>query len=262
VELNLSGKTALVTGASQGLGFACALELAREGAKVAICSRNESKLVGAKKIIENEVSSKIEIISADLSNGDDLDRIILESRQILGKVDILVLSTGHPPTESILKTTDEDWQNGISLMLHPAVKLSRDLLPDMKRHGYGRLLFIGSIFGLEAEASSVIQSTIRTGLNSLSKCIATEMGPFGITSNVICPGYFHTGLVDELAEKYGRESSREVMDVLTSWKELSPVKKFGKPQDLGSFIAFLASPRGEFFNGTSIAIDGGLLRGY
>jgi 3-oxoacyl-[acyl-carrier protein] reductase len=132
----------------------------------------------------------------------------------------------------------------------------------MKAQGYGRLVFIGSIFGLEPERSSIVQSTLRTGLNSFSKCIASEFAADGITSNVICPGYFDTPLVRDLAKKYALETNTSVEAVLDDWRTFAPVKKFGKPEDLGDLVAFIASPRGEFINGTSITIDGGALRQY
>jgi 3-oxoacyl-[acyl-carrier protein] reductase len=132
----------------------------------------------------------------------------------------------------------------------------------MRHRKYGRLIFIGSIFGLEPEESSVVQSTLRTGLNAFSKCIATEAAADGVTSNVICPGYFDTPLVTSLAEKYAQESGVPVAQILNDWKNFAPSKKFGRPDDLGAFVSLLASPRGEFFNGTSIVIDGGAIKQY
>ena len=119
-----------------------------------------------------------------------------------------------------------------------------------------------TIFGLEAEKTSVVQSTLRTGLNALSKCIASEVAGDGVTANVICPGYFDTPLVRELAQQYATAEHVSVDDVLSVWANYSPVKRFGKPEDLGALVAFLASPRGEFITGTTLTIDGGAVRQY
>ncbi len=262
MELNLKGKTALVTGASYGLGFACANALAAEGVKVAICSRHQDKiLAGAERISEN-TNNQVFGFAADLRKESDLRQLVNDAKKTLGSIDILVLSTGHPPTYSFTKATDAHWEEGIDLILQPAIKLIRELLPDMRARNYGRLISIGSIFGLEPEQSSVVQSTLRTGLNAFSKCIATEAASDGVTSNVLCPGYFETPLLKNLAQKYADEAKVPLKEILEDWKNFAPAKKFGKPEDLGAFVAFLASPRGAFINGTSIAIDGGAIRRY
>lgn len=262
MELGLTGKTALVTGASYGLGYACAKELSREGTKVVICSRDKDRIDSAAKEISSETGNGVTAIVADLTKEEDLSRLIDEAQAALKHIDILVLSTGHPPTYPFTKATDEHWVHGISLILQPAIKLTRALLSDMRTRQYGRLIFIGSIFGLEPEQSSVVQSTIRAGLNSFSKCIGTEAAADGVTSNVICPGYFETPLVTSLAQKYADEAGVPLQQILDEWKDFSPSKKFGKPEDLGAFVSLLASPRGEFFNGRSIVIDGGAIRQY
>jgi 3-oxoacyl-[acyl-carrier protein] reductase len=262
MELGLAGKTALVTGASYGLGYACAKELSREGVKVVICSRQKERIEVAAADMSRETGHKVIPVSADLTNEGDLVRLVRETQAAVGDIDILVLSTGHPPTYPFSRATDEHWDEGISLILRPAIQLTRALLPQMRHRKYGRLIFIGSIFGLEPEESSVVQSTLRTGLNAFSKCIATEAAADGVTSNVICPGYFDTPLVTSLAEKYAQESGVPVAQILNDWKNFAPSKKFGRPDDLGAFVSLLASPRGEFFNGTSIVIDGGAIKQY
>lgn len=262
MELGLTGKTALVTGGSYGLGYSCAKELSREGARVAICSRDRDRIRLAAKEISSETGNSVTAISADLTKEEDLSRLLDEARATLEHIDILVLSSGHPPTYPFSTATDEHWEVGINLILQPAIKLTRGLLGDMRKRKYGRLIFIGSIFGLEPEQSSVVQSTLRTGLNSFSKCIATEAAADGVTSNVICPGYFDTPLVTTLAQKYADEAGVPLQQILDDWKNFAPSKRFGRPDDLGAFVALLSSPRGEFFNGTSIVIDGGAIKQY
>ncbi len=262
MDLDLKGKNALVTGASHGLGFACARALAGEGANVAICARDTGKIQNAAIEISNQASVKAIGIAADLTIEEDLARIVEEAEKGLGEIDILVLSTGHPPTYPFSVATDDQWKRGMDLLLRPAIVLPRLLLGGMQERGYGRIVFIGSIFGLEAERSSVVQSTLRTGLNALAKCMATEFAPDGVTVNVICPGYFDTPLVQNLAQQYAdsQKVSRDV--VLQDWADYSPMKRFGRPEDLGALVSFLASPRGEFITGTTVTIDGGAVRRY
>lgn len=262
MDLALKGKTALVTGASFGLGFACARELSREGAELMICSRNSDRIEKAALEISTETGNVVHALAADLTKEEDLKKTLTEAVASLKHIDILVLSTGHPPTFPFSTATDEHWKEGIELILRPVITLTRGALPEMRARQYGRLIFIGSIFGLEAEQSSVIQSTLRSGLNGLSKCVASEAAADGVTSNVICPGYFDTPLVTTLAKKYADEANTSPESVLDDWRNFAPSRKFGKPEDLAAFVALLASPRGEFVNGTSIAIDGGALRQY
>jgi len=262
MNLDLQGKKAIVTGASYGLGYACAEQLAKEGAEVLVCSRDKDRISAAANEISNKTGGKVSSVAADLANEADLNLLISRSRELLGHIDILVISTGHPPTYPLATATDKNWQEGIDLVLRPAISLSRAFIEDMCSVGYGRMIFIGSIFGIEPEHSSIIQSTLRTGLNAFSKCIANQYALNGLTSNVICPGYFDTPLVETLAKKYADESGVSVNSVIDDWKNFSPSRKFGRPEDLGAFVAFLSSPKGEFINGTSIVIDGGALKQY
>ena len=262
MNLNLKGKTALVTGASYGLGYFCAEALAQEQVNVAICSRDAFRISEAASKLSKGTGSKVIGIEADLTKEEDLLNLVDQVNRNLGEIDILVLSTGHPPTYPSSQATDLHWEKGIDLILKPAIKLTRSLLPGMRSRNYGRLIYIGSIFGLEPEPLSIVQSTLRTGLNSFAKCIATEAAADGVTANVICPGYFDTPLVQDLAKKYAEEGSVSIESVLLEWKNFAPSKKFGKPEDLGAFVSFLASPKGEFINGTAITIDGGAIKQY
>lgn len=262
MDLELNNKRALVTAGSYGLGYACARSLALEGAQVTICSRDQENVKKAIETISEESGNVILGFSADMSKSNELEQIVSRAKSNMGGVDILVVCTGHPPTHPFSEATDEDWNDGLNLVLQPVIKLTRAVLPEMKQQKFGRLIFLGSVFGLEPEVSSVIQSTLRTGLNAFSKCIATENALDGVTSNVICPGYFDTPLCQNLSMQYAKSLNKTQEEVLESWKNISPVKNFGDPNDLGDLVSFLSSTKGKFITGTSISIDGGFLRGY
>ncbi len=262
MELGLKGKKALITGASYGLGHACAVSLAEEGVDIAISSRYIDKIDLVSAEIAAKTGVKVVGIAADLTKMEDLEKTTREAQERLGDIDILIVSTGHPPTYPFSEATDEQWQYGHDLVLRPPIVLTRMLLDGMRKRNYGRVIYIGSTFGIEAEASSVVQSTLRTGLNALAKCIATEAAADGVTVNVVCPGLFDTPLVYELAKQYATTHGVSAQEVVNAWKYSAPVKKFGKAEDLGALIAFLASPKGEFITGTAITIDGGALKQY
>jgi 3-oxoacyl-[acyl-carrier protein] reductase len=262
MDLRLKGRTALVTAASTGLGYGCAKALLMEGAEVVIAARDKANLGKALKSLKKETGKTAAGIACDLTDAKDLARLAKETLKWFKALDILVLSTGHPPTHPFSVANDEQWQRGHDLILRPAIELPRAFLPGMKKRKYGRLIFIGSIFGLEPEKSSVIQSTFRTGLNALSKCIASEYAPFGVTSNVICPGYYETPLVDRLAGQYAKQTGKTKKAILDDWKQYSPMGAYGDPDDLGAYAAFLASPRAAFITGASMVLDGGAIRSY
>lgn len=252
----LTGKKALITAASYGLGYAAARALVDAGCKVVLNSRSADNLEKAVRQLGGSASG----IAADLARPEERSRLMIEALEKLEEIDILVVSTAHPPTRPFSKATDEDWELGCQLLLRAPIELSRAVLPAMKSNGYGRLIYIGSIFGLEAEASSVVQSTFRAGLNNFAKCIAVEEAGNGITANVICPGYFDTPLVRSLAAQYAQESARDVEAVLEEWKTFSPMNKFGNPDDIGAFITYLCSPQGSFFSGAAVHIDGAAIK--
>ncbi len=227
---------------------------------MAIASRDQQRLQQAVLKIESATHCKPIAMTCDLSDKNSVDQLAVQAAEKLGSIDILVVSTGHPPTFPFSEASDELWEQGLDLILRPVIALSRAVIPQMRKRGFGRLIFIGSIFGLEPEKSSVIQSTLRTGLNALAKCMATENAQFGITANVICPGYFETPLVVGLADHYAKASGKSTATILDEWKNYSPMKKYGKPEDLGALVAFLSSPRAEFITGTTITIDGGAVR--
>ncbi|HXH04020.1 MAG TPA: SDR family oxidoreductase [Candidatus Competibacteraceae bacterium] len=251
MDLQLTGKTALVTAASEGLGHACARVLAEEGARVAIVGRNPDKLARA------AAGTGLIPIAADLADPMDRERLWREAEAQLGQVDILVLSSGHPAAVPFSRAADADWQRGVALLLDPVLDLGRRALPGMRARGYGRLICIGSIFGREPAPGSVVQSTLRAGLNALVKCIASEAAADGVTANVVCPGYFDTPLTHELAARQAAAEGRSAAAVLDEWRGASPADRFGRPEDLGALVALLASPRGAFINGTTLTIDGG-----
>ncbi len=262
MDLHLQGKTALVTAASYGLGYACAEALAKEKVRLAICSRDEGRIALAARDLSKKTGAEVLGFAADLADEEQVDTLITEVKGALGHVDILVLNTGHPPVLPFTEASDEDWQRGLDVVLKPAIQLTTAFVPMMREHRYGRLIYIGSIFGIEPERTSIVQSTFRTGLNAFAKCVATEAAPDGVTANVICPGYFDTPLTRELARQFAARTKTSLEQVLSDWKNIAPAKKFGKPEDLGALAAFLASPVAEYVNGTTITIDGGALKQY
>ena len=260
MDLELESKVALVTAASQGLGFGCASALAAEGAGVAICARDQERVEAAAGEIGQRSVASVVGFKADVTSRDDLSRLVRDTEAALGPIDILVCNTGNPPGGHVLDTGDEDWDMGLALVLRPAITLMRLVVPRMRNRGYGRVVFISSAYGLEPSPGSVISSTLRAGLHALAKCAARDVGGDGVCVNVVCPGYFNTPLLEEYARKEASSESASVAEVLESWGRGAPAGRLGEPTDLGALVAFLASPRSGYVQGTVLAIDGGMLR--
>lgn len=259
MDLGLNNKLAVVTAASEGLGYGCAERLAREGASVVICSRSADKLEKAVKTL-SAWSDRIFAYPCDLADLQSLERFIKTVGDRHGVPEILVISTNHPPTKPFSQATPEEWQLGHDLLIRPAVTLCRAWLPGMKDRGYGRITAVGSIFGREHEESSVIQSTYRTGLAGFVKCIAREYAPYNISANIICPGYFDTPLVRNLARQYAESLNKTTEAVLDDWKKASPADRYGTLEEIGALTALLSSSLGGFISGSAVTIDGATTR--
>lgn len=260
MDLELEGKVALVTAASQGLGFGCASALASEGARVAICARDKERVEAAARDISQRSGATVVGFEADVTSRDDLSRFVRDTEAALGTIDILVCNTGNPPGGHLLDTGDEDWDRGLSLVLRPAITLTQLVVPGMRDRGFGRVLFISSAYGLEPNPDSVISSTLRAGLHALAKCAARDVGGDGVCVNVVCPGYFNTPLLEEYARKEASTGGGLAAEILERWGKGAPAGRLGAPADLGALVTFLASPRSGYIQGTVVAIDGGMLR--
>lgn len=260
MNLNITGKCALVTAASQGLGLACAQALANEGAKVAICSRNEMKIMKIAKEISLSSNSEVIGIACDLSNIDDINRLLNKIYELLGNIDILVFNHGNLTPGSFDKVTLDTWQQNLSISLLPAIHLMNTILPKMKEQLWGRIIFISSIFAKEPDYNFIVSSTIRAGLLGFTKSLATQMAQYGITVNSVLPGYFDTPLLRRIALEKGKSLGKKEKDILARWASELPSKKISQPKTIGFLVSLLASDLVPNLIGAAIPIDEGLAK--
>ncbi len=262
MKVDLKGKRALITGASKGLGFAAAMSLAECGAAIFMCARNSDNLERSAQDIRSKTNAEVHYLPTDMSSNSGIDNLVKELRNQINGTDIVFISGGHPPALSLSEAKDSDWNKAFCQVLSPAIRLTSEFVDEMKQNHYGRFIYISSIYAIEPEYSTIIQSTYRAALNSFSKCIASENAGYGITANTICPGFFDTPLVERLSKKVASKNKRSSDDVINEWSNLSPYGKLGDPSDLGSYAAFLCSDMGKFINGRSHVIDGGAIKSY
>lgn len=261
MDLELINKVALVTAASRGLGYACAMALAAEGANVAICSRSKTRVRAAASRISKATGSEVIGVQADLTREDQLPLLVREVEKVFGPIDIFVFNTGNPPAGDFTSASDKDWALGFSLCLRPPIVLCRLILPKMRMRKFGRIIFLSSIFAQEPDKGYVVSSTFRAGLGALSKCLGREAGQDGVSVNLVCPGYFDTPLLHELARKHAKTLGKSSERVLSDWGKLSPARRLGSPAHLGALVALLASSQGSYIQGAAVPIDGGALHG-
>ncbi len=261
MDLELKGKVALVTGASAGLGYAVALSLAKEGAKVALNSRSMANLKTAAQKIHDDSGCQPMVVEGDLAVEGMAEKVVKEVASKLGKIDILVVNAGGPPPGPFLSFSPEMWKKSADLTLFSAISLSRAVIPDMVKSIWGRIIFITSIAVKQPLDNLIISNALRAGVTGFAKSISNEFAASGITVNTVCPGYTDTERLKNLAQNLASSTGQSIDAIYKSWAEKTPVGRVGKPDELAALVTFLASAKAAFITGASIPVDGGLYKG-
>jgi 3-oxoacyl-[acyl-carrier protein] reductase len=248
VDLGIEGRTALVMGASKGIGKGIAGALAREGARVAISSRSEESL----RATAGEIGGEVHVFPADTNDLDRLRQLPGEVGDGVGPVDILVANTGGPPTGAALDNSLEEWEEAFrSLVLAPRVLLE-GVVPGMKERGWGRIVNVSSTSIREPIPHLTLSNANRLAALGLLETLADEVAGDGITVNTVATGMFAT---DRLADPEGSLKGAE-----EAARQRVPAKRLGQPEEYGDLVAFLCSERAAHLTGAVIPLDGGLLR--
>lgn len=261
MDLGLKDKVALVAAASKGLGKATALELAREGANVAICARTEVTLQAAAGEIERANGSEVLAVVANVSKADDIERLVQTTVDHFGRLDILVTNAGGPPAGYFLDLDDEAWFAAIELTLMSTVRLCRAAVPHMRQNGWGRIVNITSVSVKQPIDNLLLSNALRAGVVGLAKTLSNQFAGDGITVNSVCPGWTLTDRVAELNAARAREQGVPVEKVERQVTANIPMGRMGRPEELAALIAFLASERAGYITGTAIQVDGGYVKG-
>lgn len=257
MDLGLWNKVALVAGASDGLGYAAARELAREGARVAILARNEGSLQAAANEIANETGSEVIAVVADVTNRAAVTRAISSTLGRFGELHILVTNSGGGASGPFDRVSDEQWREGWELNFFSHVTLIKQALPAMRRAGWGRIITISSLTVKLPLADLAISSTVRPGLSGLVRLLATELAPEGITVNNLAPGYTATDRVQHIFEEKAARDGISIEEAQAGIVSQIPARRMASPEEQGAVVAFLASERASFITGQTILVDGG-----
>jgi NAD(P)-dependent dehydrogenase (short-subunit alcohol dehydrogenase family) len=246
---DLSGRVALVTGGSKGLGKAMARALAEAGADIVISSRHENELRPALAEILADNGRRGHYVVADVNRREDVARLARESLDRMGRVDILVNNAGTNRPQAIDQITDKDWDEVIEINLTSVMALTRALAPQMKERRWGRIIHISSIMGTVSKEGRNVYSATKSALMGLARASALDLGPFGITVNCLAPGPFLTDLPASVLS----DAEKKV------FAERTALGRWGEPKELMGPVLLLASDAGSYITGETFVVDGGYL---
>lgn len=258
MDLGVKGRAAVIAASSKGLGFACALELAREGASVAICSRDRARIEDAANRLREAVpGAKVHAATIDLSREIDCRRFIDDAADAFGQLDILVTNSGGPVPGSFDQISTDDLRSAIDGNLMSQIIMMNAAVPHMRERKWGRIVNILAITVKQPRSSLLVSSTLRPGVMGYARTIANDLARDGITVNNVAPGYTRTERLDELAEHMSKTQSRSIEDVFAQWERDIPAQRLGRPEELAAVVTFLCSERASYLTGVTVQVDGG-----
>ncbi len=252
MDFGIKNKVALVQGASSGLGYAAALELAREGCRVAICSRDENRIQAAAESIAKTTGTTVQGFVCDVADSRARASMLDKIEENWGSVDILVANNGGPSAGFFDTLSDEQWNSALTGNLIAMKDSAQEVLGGMRAKGWGRIVFITSVSVKQPIDSLILSNTARAGLTGYAKTLSAQVAEQGITVNMVLPGIHDTERVKHLHS--------DLADPALIARDI-PMKRLGQPQELAAVITFLASTRASYLTGQSIVVDGGLVKG-
>ncbi|NWF89253.1 MAG: SDR family oxidoreductase [Ignavibacteriaceae bacterium] len=261
MNLGLSGKTALVTAASKGIGKSVAEELVSEGCNVAICSRTRSDLEQTADEIKQKYNVDISWSVCDLNKAADIEATFNIVQKQFGKIDILVNNCGGPIPGFFQDMSDEDWVHAFEQVFLSAVRFSNYVIPGMIVKQWGRIINITSISVKQPIDNLILSNSFRTGLIGFAKSLSNEFAKYNITVNNIAPGYTLTNRLYDLAVGRAKQAGKSHEEILADMAKQVPMNRLARPEEIGSLVAFLCSNQAGYITGNTIHVDGGWVKG-
>ncbi|MDX2158359.1 MAG: SDR family oxidoreductase [Hyphomicrobiaceae bacterium] len=256
MDLGLHGKAAIVGGASMGIGYGIARELAREGCRVAITARREAGLVKAAELLRAETGAEILPVQADSRRAEDCQRAVETVVTAFGGIDVLVNNDGAPPLGELATFDDVAWAKAVEQNLLYVVRMARAVVPSMVARGGGSVLNIAALSAIQPMATFGLSVATWGGVLGYAKTLSLEVARHNINVNTICPGYIETQRLEKVFSTGGDPEGMRA-----GLAAEIPMGRIGTVEDISALVALLVSPRGRYVTGTAIQVDGGLLRG-
>jgi len=260
MDLELRDKVAIVGGASKGLGRACAEALAQEGVKVALCSRSRADLDKAAQEIRDTARTEVMVFPGDLDRNDTIRELVATTVSRFGRLDIMVNNSGGPPLARAQSATEEQWATAVERSLLFFARMSREALPHLRRAGAGRIINILASTVYQPIPNLALSGATRMGVVAFAKSLADEVGRDGVLVNNVCPGSILSERMLSNVTARAKELGISVEEALGQRAAETAVGRIGEPKELASLVAFLASARASYITGTTILVDGGLVR--
>ena len=257
MDLGLKDRIALIAASSRGLGKACALELAREGARVVICAREPECLAETADEIASASGAEVFPVQTDLTDGAQIRGLVADTLARFRRIDVLVTNNGGPPAGYFGDFDDEAWLEAHQLTILSAVRLIREVLPAMRARKWGRIINITSVSVKQPIDNLLLSNVYRPGVIGLAKTLSAQLAPDGITINNVAPGYTRTDRVLDLAQARAASGDQTIEEVLAGTVSSVPMGRMGEPGELAALVAFLASERAGYITGATIQVDGG-----
>ncbi|MDA0308560.1 MAG: 3-oxoacyl-[acyl-carrier-protein] reductase [Candidatus Puniceispirillales bacterium] len=244
---DLTGKTALVTGASGGIGSAIASALAARGSNLVLTGTREQVLQEVAASLNLKSDQKVEVITANLSEAEAATQLIANTEAAIGPVDILVNNAGLTRDGLLMRMKDEDWQTVMDVNLTAVMRLSKAVLRSMMKSRWGRIIQISSVVGYTGNPGQTNYAASKAGMTGFTKSLAIEVASRGITANVIAPGFIQTAMTEVLTDEVKDELLKRV-----------PIGSMGTPEDIAAAVVYLASPEAGYLTGATLHINGGM----
>ncbi len=261
MDLGLSGRPALVCGASSGIGAAIARGLAAEGAPVVLVARRADALDAVRASIERAVvGAQVATFTADLSQADAPAAAVAETIDRYGRLDVLVTNTGGPPAGQPLDLDDEQYALAYEQNFMNVVRLCRAAVPTMRERGFGRVINVLALSVRQVEENLTLSATSRVAVVAYAKYLSDQVASEGVTVNNVLPGSIHTERLEQVTAMQAAHFGRDPEGELDARRARVPVRRLGEPREMADLVCFLASERASFLTGLSIPVDGGQLR--
>lgn len=260
MDLGLSGKVALVAAASKGLGRAVAHELAAEGARLAICSRDRAAIEATAREIADATGAEVLARAADVTRPAEIAAFVDAALARFARVDVLVTNSGGPAPGRFDTLAPAAWQAAAELLLFAPIEFARRVLPGMRERRFGRILNITSIAVKQPVDGLMLSNSLRAAVTGWARTLANEVAADGVTVNNLMPGFTATERMVELAEATARREGISAAEASARWEREIPMRRLAEPREFAALAAFLASERASYITGTSIPVDGGWIR--
>jgi 3-oxoacyl-[acyl-carrier protein] reductase len=264
MDLGLTDRTAFVAGASSGLGRAAALQLAREGCRVAICSRSRDRITDAAQHIRATAGVPDDAVlplECDVTEEAAVEDAIQDTVDTFGGLHILVTNAGGPPSGAATAVDLEDYRAAVELNLMSTIALSEAALPHLRAaadsDGHARLIMVTSVSAKQPIPTLALSNTARAGVQGYAKSLADDLGPEGITVNTVLPGYTRTGRLESLADDIQAETGQSYEEIEAGWADQNALPRIGEPDEFAAAVAYLASVQAAYVTGVALPVDGG-----